>query len=219
MVLVSIRPVFHYSNVPFTRPCGSGVSRFGAIRRRGVAGTPGGGGVVLPAPPLASKRQTHGWPIAQNEPNLARPGATDGGVRAKRSQTWGDWGMWAKAVVVWGVARPGSESCKTNPIWPDRRVNAQNKPNLGHRGKVSGGYAQPTKSRNLQNEPNFGQPAGTLRRIVQNEPNSRRGGWDEVPGAWAERQICKTKPISPERPGMGAGWRGRNARPESDCAK
>src|SRR5512143_1248060 len=24
--------------------------------------------------------------------------------------------MWAKAVVVWGVARPGSETCKTNLI-------------------------------------------------------------------------------------------------------
>jgi hypothetical protein len=34
---------------------------------------------------------------------------------AKRSQTWRDWGMWAKAVVIWGLARPGSEMCKTNP--------------------------------------------------------------------------------------------------------
>jgi hypothetical protein len=37
--------------------------------------------------------------------------------RAKRSQTWGDWGMWAKADVVRGVDRPDSETCKTNPIW------------------------------------------------------------------------------------------------------
>jgi hypothetical protein len=28
--------------------------------------------------------------------------------------------MWAKGVVVWGVARPGSETCKTNPISPGR---------------------------------------------------------------------------------------------------
>jgi hypothetical protein len=36
--------------------------------------------------------------------------------RAKRSQTWGNWGMRGKAVTVWGMARPGSETCKTNPI-------------------------------------------------------------------------------------------------------
>jgi hypothetical protein len=35
---------------------------------------------------------------------------------AKRSQTWRDWGMWVKTVLAWGVARPGSETCKTNPI-------------------------------------------------------------------------------------------------------
>jgi hypothetical protein len=41
----------------------------------------------------------------------------DGGDCAKRSQTWGDWDMWEKAAVVWAVARPGSQTCKTNPIW------------------------------------------------------------------------------------------------------
>jgi hypothetical protein len=34
-------------------------------------------------------------------------GRLTGGDCAKRSQTWGDWGMWAK---------PGSEMCETNPI-------------------------------------------------------------------------------------------------------
>jgi hypothetical protein len=28
--------------------------------------------------------------------------------------------MWAKAVVVWGMARAASETCKTNPIWTTR---------------------------------------------------------------------------------------------------
>ncbi len=32
-------------------------------------------------------------------------------------------------------------------------------------------------------------------------------------------QSCKTKPIAPARPGMGAGCRGCEAPPESDCAK
>jgi hypothetical protein len=56
---------------------------------------------------------------AQNEPNFDRPEVGDGGNCAKRSQTWADWGMWAKAVVVWGVARQGIETCKTNPILTD----------------------------------------------------------------------------------------------------
>jgi hypothetical protein len=61
-------------------------------------------------------------PIVQDEPNLASaPGNGRGraGPRyppesdcAKQSQTWGEWGMWAN-VIVWGVARPGSETCKT----------------------------------------------------------------------------------------------------------
>jgi hypothetical protein len=40
----------------------------------------------------------------QNEPNFAPPQAADGGNCAKRSQTWRDWGMWAKTVVVCGSA-------------------------------------------------------------------------------------------------------------------
>jgi hypothetical protein len=59
--------------------------------------------------------------IVQNEPNFASPQAADGGSRAEQSQTWGDWGMRAKAVVMWDVARPDSETRKTNPIWPGRR--------------------------------------------------------------------------------------------------
>jgi hypothetical protein len=53
--------------------------------------------------------------IVRNEPNLTRPGGGDGGNCAKRSQTWADWGIWAM-VLAWAVARPGSETCKTNPI-------------------------------------------------------------------------------------------------------
>jgi hypothetical protein len=69
------------------------------------------------------------WPRrrvnTQNEPNFAPPEAADGGNCAKRSQTWGDWGMWEEAVVVWGVARPGSEMRKTNPISPRRTGDAR----------------------------------------------------------------------------------------------
>jgi hypothetical protein len=54
--------------------------------------------------------------IVQNEPNFAPPQVGDGGNCAKRSQTWGDWGVWERAVVARGVARPRSEMRKTNPI-------------------------------------------------------------------------------------------------------
>ena len=58
----------------------------------------------LPCRPLTSnfKPQTSHFPpeIVQNEAKLG-----------------GDWGMWAEAVVVWDVARPDNETCKTNPIW------------------------------------------------------------------------------------------------------
>jgi hypothetical protein len=78
---------------------------------------------------------------AQNEPNFVPPQAADGRNCAKRSQTWEDWGMWAKAVVVWGVARPGSETCKTNPIcpWPP----ACSGPNRAKRTQFDRGWAAP----------------------------------------------------------------------------
>jgi hypothetical protein len=77
----------------------------------------------------------------------------NGGDCAKRSQTWVDWSMWAKAVVVWGVARPRSETCKTNQIlavrpgmgavWPAARLRwraiVQNKANY-ERGQTEANY-------------------------------------------------------------------------------
>jgi hypothetical protein len=45
-------------------------------------------------------------------PNLPRA------TRAKQSQTWEDWGMWARAVIVCGPTSPESKMCKTNPMWP-----------------------------------------------------------------------------------------------------
>jgi hypothetical protein len=51
-------------------------------------------GTVNPARTVAS-----GGAIVRNEPNLARPGAGARGNYAKRSQTWGNWGVWAKGIV------------------------------------------------------------------------------------------------------------------------
>jgi hypothetical protein len=80
-----------------------------------------------PRPPpsragLRAKRTQFGPPEGgrqrrnvQNEPNFAPAQAADGWNCAKRSQTWGCWGTWEKAVVLWP--------------YPGGRVNAQNKPN------------------------------------------------------------------------------------------
>jgi hypothetical protein len=103
----------------------------------------------------------------QNEPNLARPQAADGGNCAKRSQTWGNWGMWTKAVVVWGVARPGGETCKTNPIWHARRGM----------GAGSPGRAAPAES-DCAKRGQFARPKPAQARVAGSSGLS-----------------CKTKPI------------------------
>ncbi len=90
--------------------------------------------------------------------------------------------------------RRRDRSCKTNPIWPPG-ANCAKRSQFG-----AGGQA----------------PAGSN---VQNEPNSRRCRVGPSQGPWDAGQSCKTKPILPERPGMGAGCRGRETPLESDCAK
>jgi len=71
--------------------------------------------------------------IVRNEPNFAPAQVPDGVNCAKRSQTWGDWGMWVRPAVVlrgsawkWNVRnepnlpRSGIPAewrlCETNPI-------------------------------------------------------------------------------------------------------
>jgi hypothetical protein len=56
--------------------------------------------------------------IVQNEANFGESGWDRRAKRAKQSQTWEDWGMWAKAVIVSGTASPGSGTCETKPIPP-----------------------------------------------------------------------------------------------------
>jgi hypothetical protein len=96
----------------------------------------------------------------RNEPNLAaRDNLPSGLCRtdcAKRSQTWGDWGTWAKTVVVRGVPRLGSETCKTNPICPrERRSNCAKRTQF---------------------------PSGRAGASTQNKANSGRG--QEMVSAW-----------------------------------
>jgi hypothetical protein len=157
----------------------------------------------------------------RNEPNLARPdgkcakrtqfrpgGVADGANRVKQSQTWVDWAMWAMADVS-AVARPGSETCKTNPIClpgqmvgtahptegagPVRPRNAQNEPNLAPTG--SGTRGERRKTNPIWSTSHFKLPARHPhgRDYVQNEPNLVR------PRADARDELCKTNPISPRR--------------------
>jgi hypothetical protein len=171
------------------------------------------------------------WPgrrvNAQNEPNLGQAAGVPRRIvqnEAKLRGT-GAYGQRQLPCGLWlgrGVTR--AKRTQFCPGWRHMpEANAQNEPNLAGdgdemrktnpisatRGKMSGGDAQPsirpgagsTKSQRAQNKPNFGQAVGVPRRIAQNEPNLPR------PGAGDGGQICKTNPISPERPGMGAGWR------------
>ena len=93
------------------------------------------------------------------------------------------------------------------------RGNVQNEPNFRRRRKKSGEDAQPTKSRIVQNEPNFGQPgwhpamdcakrtqfgtagAGPDVRKMQNEPNLPP---ERPPGPWPE-PIVQNEPNSARR--------------------
>jgi hypothetical protein len=98
---------------------------------------------------VRAKRSQFGGRIVRNEPNLAcRSPAPEEIVQNEAK------------VGVTGAYGQRQLSCVT---WPGRRVSAQNKPNLAHQRKMSGGNAQPpirpgagcTKSRSVQNEPNL----------------------------------------------------------------
>jgi hypothetical protein len=122
-----------------------------------------------------------GGPIVQNEPNLPPAGAVDGENCAKRSQTWGNWGMWTKAVVVLGVARPGSETCKTNPIWPGRRPVPEEIARNEAKPRTTGACGQRTSPCGA-----LVGPGGKRAKRTQFGPAGDRH--------W--RELCETKPIS-----------------------
>jgi hypothetical protein len=70
--------------------------------------------------PISPARTDAGGEMRKTNPIWTGRGRTPEARCAKRSQTWGDWGVWANAVVLWGGARLGTETCETNPIWPSR---------------------------------------------------------------------------------------------------
>jgi hypothetical protein len=139
--------------------------------------------------------------IVRNEPNFACRRRVPEAECAKRSQTWMDWGVWAKAIVVWGVARPRSETCKTNPIYP-------------RTGAVDGGIAQ--------NEPNLARAWARPGERRKTNPISATGGRCRA-GLPRSGTACRGNP--PVRSGASSAKRqsAQNepnlARPEGKCAK
>jgi hypothetical protein len=171
-------PLLRYSTSPFTRPGSSEAnvqnepnSRRGpgpGLRIERCRPRVGAGGQMCKTNPIPGRR-----PAANRAKRTQfRPAqAADGGDCAKRSQTWGDWSIWAKDVVLWGLVRPGNETCKTNPILP-----------------VCGRAPEGRGAKRTQ----FGPAAGGRRRAkAQNEPNLAR----LRAGAGGQRR--KTNPIWP----------------------
>jgi hypothetical protein len=96
--------------------------------------------------------------------------AADGGNCAKRSQIWGDWGMWEKTVVVWAVARPGSETCKTNPILGKRLTASLRTGLLCRTNPICG---RPESTLTTPAEMGYDKKGGL--RPCENKANSQKG--------------------------------------------
>jgi hypothetical protein len=105
--------------------------------------------------------------------------------------------MWAKAVVAW-AARPGSEPCKTNPIWPSRRVKRAEQTQFGDEGICAKWRCErevwrfscdvPLKNKaNLRRCDCFVAPAFAMTSAWA-EPRTRPGR------SRIEARACKTKP-------------------------
>jgi hypothetical protein len=115
----SLSVVYYVSNVTGAGAAG-GQGTPGNAKRSGDAGDARqtqGQPTGLPSPlsrgqPCCAARKDRG---RQGGDRRARTGGTDEGNCAEQSQTWGDWGVWVKANVAWGVARPASETCETKP--------------------------------------------------------------------------------------------------------
>jgi hypothetical protein len=84
-------------------------------RREGPAG-----GRLRQTNPISSSSAGVRGEILRNKPNSARSVRPWQADCAKQSQTWEDWGRWAKKVMVCGPGSPESGMRQTNPI-PGRR--------------------------------------------------------------------------------------------------
>jgi len=180
----------------------------------------------------------------QNEPNSRRagwdkaPGTRDAGANAQNEPNF------ANRDRAWGTRG----ECAKRTQFPAHRISH-------HSTILSFHHSSPTPI--VQNEPNLGRcsrrephcssipsfqhsnppvPVGTRPQGRGTRGNRAKrsqflacglrigdrpaaGRLPCAPPRACASQSCKTKPMVPERPGMGAGCRGCEAPPESDCAK
>jgi ribosomal protein L34E len=87
--------------------------------------------------------------------------------------------VWEKAVVS-SVARPGSETCKTNPIWPPVEGVGRGRPT----------YEEAKRTKRTQFRPAAGAHGGNCAKRTQ---FLAERGRDETPGAWDEGPIVQNK--------------------------
>jgi hypothetical protein len=143
----------------------------------------------------------------QNEPNLAPPEGADGGNCAKQSQTWGDWGVWAKAFILWGLARPGSETCETNPI--SRRAGPGRDPKGVGRGAHCAKQSQ--FGGLVQFWPHHGNTSANDLMVRRRRSPCRRRP------AFGSRARCPRHVLPDSEPGQfGVETKDANARPGGD---
>jgi hypothetical protein len=122
-----------------------------------------------------------------------------------------------------GRGPAGSETCKTNPIWPGRVANAQNKAKLGPHGVVR---------QRLPCRPGLGRGVKRAKRTQFLDCGLRIERTRS--GASARGEMRKTNPISGRRARCRAGtpnlrrgetcktnpiWPGRGRAPEAKCTK
>jgi hypothetical protein len=154
------------------------------------AGLPHSGTACRGNPRSGRRQALRGGEVCETNPIWPGRRRVTEGKRAKRSQTWTDWGIWAKAAVMWGVARPGSETCKTNPIWP-------------RRGRVpEGRCAKRTQFGPRRRQMHKTNPISPRRKrlteeILQNEAKlEKTGGCGQrqlLRGAWLGRGVERAK--------------------------
>jgi hypothetical protein len=131
---------------------------------------------------VRAKRSQFGAGSYETNPIWTRRGRV-AGVNVQNKAKLGWTGVCRKRASS-SVARPGSETYKTNQIWP-----------VGHgEGDKKRLTASLQAGAVVRNEAKLGAT-----RVDRQRRLSR--------GPWFGSETCETKPISPERPGMGAGRR------------
>jgi hypothetical protein len=160
------------------------------------------------------------WGKRAKRTQFRRPAGIRRADHAKRTQTWGDWDIWPRAVIVYGPTSPDSGMCETNPI------------REGNRAKRTqfGGTCRAKRTQFLDCGLWIGDcglgtdlrrdagPAAYGGQNAQNKPNSQRTRYPIIPLFYHSTipvrcRLCRTNPISRRgRVGRGLGDEGRTCK-------